>query len=167
MWTMLNSLLVNQGSMPVRRERSSGLRPRRREAMRAQIRSSLGSVGTVPLEPFSPWAQARSSQRRRRWPVSRERTGLLQSGLKGAVNGHNLAGGLHLGTEPAVSGGELIEGPAGYLDDAVVEGGFEGSSGLAGDGVGDFVQCLADGGSWRRRVRWDSRWPCWPGRSCG
>ena len=71
--------------------------------------------------------------------------GLLQCGLKGAVNGHDLACGLHLGSESAVSGGELVEGPAGYLDDAVVEGGLEGGSGLAGDGVGDFVQCLADG----------------------
>ena len=71
--------------------------------------------------------------------------GLLQGGFKGAVDGHDLAGGLHLGAETAVAGGELVEGPPGNLDHAVVQGGFEGGPGLAGDGVGDPVQGLAHG----------------------
>ena len=41
--------------------------------------------------------------------------------------------------------GELVEGPARDLDDAVVEGGLEGGGGLAGDGVRDFVEGPADG----------------------
>ncbi len=42
-------------------------------------------------------------------------------------------------------GSELVEGPARYLDDDVVQGRLEGGEGLAGYPVGYLVQGLADG----------------------
>ena len=39
--------------------------------------------------------------------------GLHQGTLKGVGNGHNLAGGLHLGAQSTAGGGELIKGQAG------------------------------------------------------
>ena len=71
--------------------------------------------------------------------------GLVEGGFHGALDGHDLAGGLHLGAEAAVATGELVEGPARDLDYHVVQGRLEGGGGLPGDGVGDFVQGAADG----------------------
>ena len=45
----------------------------------------------------------------------------------------------------AVAERELVEGPARDLDDAVVERRLEGGGRLAGDGVRDLVERLADG----------------------
>ena len=71
--------------------------------------------------------------------------GLLKGGLEGAVDGHHLAGGLHLRPDGAVACGELVEGPPRNLDDAVVEGRLEGGLGPLRDGVGYLVQPFADG----------------------
>ena len=71
--------------------------------------------------------------------------GLHQRALKGVVDGHDLTGGLHLGAEGVVRVNELVERPARELDNAVVEGRLEARLGLAGNGVGDLVQTVADG----------------------
>ena len=65
--------------------------------------------------------------------------------LEGASDGHDLSGALHLGAEVAVHGAELVEGPAGDLDDHVVDGRLEGGIGGAGDLVGDLVEGVSDG----------------------
>ena len=70
--------------------------------------------------------------------------GLHQCALKGVVDGHDLTGGLHLGAEGVVRVDELVKRPARELDDTVVEGRLEAGLGLAGDGVRDLVQTVAD-----------------------
>ncbi len=70
---------------------------------------------------------------------------LVERCAEGAVDGHDLAGGLHLRAERAVGAGELVEREARQLDDDVVEGRLERSDGRAGDRVGDLVQPPADG----------------------
>ena len=57
--------------------------------------------------------------------------GLHQRGLEGAVDGHDLAGGLHLRADGAVGLVELVERPARDLDDDVVDGRLEAGHGLA------------------------------------
>ena len=69
--------------------------------------------------------------------------GLHQGPLEGVGDGHDLAGGLHLGAQGAAGGGELVEGQTGDLQHAVVQRGLEAGGGLAGDGVGDLVQGIA------------------------
>ena len=69
----------------------------------------------------------------------------LQCGLKAAVYGHNLAGGLHLGVYDAVSGGELVKRPARYLDHHVVQGRLKRGHRFARHLVGYLVQPLAHG----------------------
>ena len=70
--------------------------------------------------------------------------GLHQRALEAVVDGHDLAGRLHLGAEGVVRVDELVERPARELDDAVVEGRLEARLGLAGNGVRDLVQTVAD-----------------------
>ena len=70
--------------------------------------------------------------------------GLVQRRAEGALDGHDLAGGLHLRAQGAVGGGELVEGEARQLDHHVVEGRLEGGHGGAGDGVGDLVEPSPD-----------------------
>ena len=65
--------------------------------------------------------------------------------LEGPSDGHDLPGALHLGSEVAVHGAELVEGPAWDLDDHVVDGRLEGGIGGAGDLVGDLVEGVSDG----------------------
>ena len=65
--------------------------------------------------------------------------------LERAVDRHHLAGRLHLRAERAITGGELVEGPAGDLDDAVVEGWFKGGGRALRDAVRDLVEALAGG----------------------
>jgi len=71
--------------------------------------------------------------------------GLHQRALEGVGDGHDLAGGLHLGAQGAAGGSELVEGQAGDLQHAVVDGGLEAGGGLAGYRVGDLVQGIAQG----------------------
>ena len=66
--------------------------------------------------------------------------GLAEGGLEAALDGHDLTGRLHLGSEAAIGLGELVEGPARDLDHAVVEGGLKGGARLAGDRVGHLVE---------------------------
>ena len=70
---------------------------------------------------------------------------LLHRRLEGAVDGHDLAGGLHLRSERPVGAGELIEGPTRDLHDDVVERGLECGGGPLRDRIRDLVQPFADG----------------------
>ena len=85
-----------------------------------------------------------------------ERTqGFLQRRLERPVDGHDLAGRLHLRAERAIRRGELVEGPPRDLHDDVVERGLEGSGRLLRDRVRYLVKPLADrdlGGDARDRV---------------
>ena len=71
--------------------------------------------------------------------------GLHQRHLKAGGDGHDLAGGLHLGTQLAAGVGKLIEGPLGHLHHNVVQRGLKAGAGLAGDVVFDLVQGVAQG----------------------
>ena len=71
--------------------------------------------------------------------------GLHQRHLKAGGDGHDLAGGLHLGTQLAAGVGKLIEGPLGHLHHDVVDGRLKAGAGLACDVVLDFVQRVAKG----------------------
>ena len=71
--------------------------------------------------------------------------GLHQRHLKAGGDGHDLAGGLHLGTQLAAGVGKLIEGPLGHLHHNVVQRGLKAGTGLAGDVVFDLVQGVAQG----------------------
>ena len=70
---------------------------------------------------------------------------LVERRAEGAVDGHDLAGRLHLRAERAVGARELVEREARQLDDHVVERRLEGGDRRAGDGVGDLGQPPADG----------------------
>ena len=69
---------------------------------------------------------------------------LHQRALKRVVDCHDLAGRFHLGAKRVVRIDELVKRPARELDHAVVDGRLEAGLGLAGDGVGDLVQAVAD-----------------------
>ena len=71
--------------------------------------------------------------------------GLHQRHLKAGGDGHDLTGGLHLGTQLAAGVGKLIEGPLGHLHHNVVQRGLKAGAGLAGDVVFDLVQGVAQG----------------------
>ena len=70
--------------------------------------------------------------------------GLHQRALKAVVDGHDLAGGLHLGAKRIVRIHELVERPARELDHAVVDGRLETGLGFFSHGVLDLVQAVAD-----------------------
>ena len=65
--------------------------------------------------------------------------GLHQGHLKGVADGHDLAGGLHLGAQLPLGVDELVEGPLGELNRHVVQGGLEGGVGDARHRVLDLV----------------------------
>ncbi len=71
--------------------------------------------------------------------------GLHQRHLEAGGDGHDLAGGLHLGTQGARGVGKLVEGPFRQLHHDVIQGGLEAGAGLAGDVVFDFVQGVPQG----------------------
>ena len=100
-----------------------------------QLLATLSHVQVAPLPVFPE---------QRRVGLLQSARGFLQGGLKAAVDGHDLAGGFHLGGDVAVAVGELVEGPAGYLHHAVVQGRLEGRAGAAGYGVGDLIQTPTD-----------------------
>ena len=70
---------------------------------------------------------------------------LQERPLEGTVYAHDLAGGLHLGTQGLIRVHEFIEGPAGELHHTVVQGRLEASLCLLCDCIGDFIQAVADG----------------------
>src|SRR6266704_2337168 len=69
----------------------------------------------------------------------------LQRRLERSVDGHGLAGGLHLGVDGPVGGGELVEGPARKLHNQVIEGWLERGRRLSRNRVGDLVEALPYG----------------------
>ena len=69
---------------------------------------------------------------------------LVERGAEGAVDGHHLAGRLHLRAEPPIGGRELVEREARQLDHDVVERGLEGGHRRPGDRVGDLGEPPAD-----------------------
>ena len=71
--------------------------------------------------------------------------GLHQRHLEAGSNGHDLAGGLHLGAQLPGGVGKLVEGPLGHLHHDVVQGRLKAGAGLAGDVVFDLVQGVAQG----------------------
>ena len=71
--------------------------------------------------------------------------GLHHGVLKVVADGHDLAGGHHLGAQRLVGVDELIKGPLRVLDHDVVQRRLEAGAGLAGDVVGDLIQRVADG----------------------
>ena len=80
-----------------------------------------------------------------RMAVLEARPRLEKGLLEAAPYGHDLACRLHRCPDGAVGGAELVEGPARYLDHAVVEGRLEGRCrALAGDRVGQLVEGVAD-----------------------
>ena len=78
-------------------------------------------------------------------PDFRPPDGLHQCHLKAGGDGHDLAGGLHLGAQGAGGVGEFVEGPFRHFNDDIVQGGLETGAGLAGDVVFDFVQGVPQG----------------------
>ena len=71
--------------------------------------------------------------------------GLHEGHLEAGADGHDLAGGLHLGAQLAGGVGELVEGPLGHLHHDVVQRRLKAGAGLAGDVVFDLVQGVAQG----------------------
>ncbi len=116
--------------------------------MSAHRRSSVAGRGQAQRGAFlqrQPLGPRRVLPEQRAAAYLQRAHRLLEGGLEAAVDGHDLAGGLHLGADAAFAEGELVEGPARYLHHHVVQGRLEGGGGLLGDGVGDLVQALADG----------------------
>ena len=70
---------------------------------------------------------------------------LVQRRPERPVDGHHLAGRLHLAAERAVGARELVEREARQLDDDVVEGGLERRDGRAGHDVRDLGEPAPDG----------------------
>ncbi len=71
--------------------------------------------------------------------------GFQQRGLEGPVDRHDLAGRLHLRPQFPVGADEFVERPTREFQDHVVDGRFEAGFGLAGHGVLDLVEPIADG----------------------
>ncbi len=71
--------------------------------------------------------------------------GLLDGLLEVSADGHDLTDGLHAGAEAGRDLVELLEVPAGHLDDAVIEGGLEAGGGGVGDAVLDLDEVFAEG----------------------
>src|SRR5208283_4783405 len=65
---------------------------------------------------------------------------LLQGLFEGAADGHHFPHRFHGGGEEVLGPGEFLEGPAGDLDYAIVNGGLERGVGLPGDVVVDLIQ---------------------------
>ncbi len=70
---------------------------------------------------------------------------LLEGLLEGPADGHGFAHGFHRGGEDILRLRELLEGPAGDLHHAVIEGRLEGSHGFPGDVIGELIEGIADG----------------------
>ena len=63
--------------------------------------------------------------------------------FKAVADGHDLAGGHHLGAQRFVRVDEFVKGPLGVFHHHVVQRRFKAGAGLAGDVVGDLVQRVA------------------------
>lgn len=69
--------------------------------------------------------------------------GLDKGAFKGAVDGHDFAGGLHLRADLTVGEREFFEGPAREFQHHIVNGRFEAGLRIAGDGIGDLIEVHA------------------------
>ena len=69
--------------------------------------------------------------------------GLHQRHLEAGCDGHDLAGGLHLGSQLPAGIGKLVKRPLGHFHHDVVNGRLEAGAGLAGDVVLDLIQRVA------------------------
>ena len=65
--------------------------------------------------------------------------------LKGLTNGHDLAGGLHLGAQGALGVHKLVKGPLGHLHHHIIQRRFEAGVGGARHRVADLPQGVAYG----------------------
>ena len=65
--------------------------------------------------------------------------------LKAGGNGHDLAGGLHLGAQLPAGAVELVKGPLGELHHHVIHRRLKARASLASDVVGDLVEIVAQG----------------------
>ena len=111
----------------------------------------------------SPGATRRDPRRaaRRRPARARGRASSTSAEPKARVDGHDLAGRLHLAAERPVGAGELVEREAGQLDHDIVERGLEGGHGRARHDVRDLGQAPSDGDLAATRAI-GSRSPCRP-----
>ena len=71
--------------------------------------------------------------------------GLHQRHLKAGGDGHDLAGGFHLGAQGPAGVCKLVKGPLGHLHHDIVQRRLEAGAGLASDVVFDLVQAVAQG----------------------
>ena len=76
-------------------------------------------------------------------PHFRAPDGLHQRHFKAGCNGHDLAGGLHLGSQLPAGIGKLVKGPLGHFHHDVVQRRLKAGAGLAGNVVFDLVQRVA------------------------
>ncbi len=65
--------------------------------------------------------------------------------LKGGADGHNFAGGFHLCAKSPLGVDEFVKRPFREFDDHIVQSRLEAGAGLAGDGVFNFTERIADG----------------------
>ena len=69
--------------------------------------------------------------------------GFEEGTFQGAIERHDFAGGFHLGADFAICQGEFFEWPSWEFAYHIVDGRFEASFCIFGDGVGDFIQVEA------------------------
>ena len=93
------------------------------------------SCGQLPLRIFPEPAATSWLERADRFQQSRPEL---------AVDGHGLAGRLHLHAQLAIGGGELVEWPARQLDDHVVDRRLESGRSTAGRGIRHLVEAAPE-----------------------
>ena len=127
------SLERNQQSIMVFSCISSTVTPRFRSSYTANSRSSVACTA------ISHRASSVSAANLGRFRVSREisapRTAFIRAISKVSADGHDLAGGLHLGAQVPLGVDELVKGPLGELHRHVVQSRLESGVGHPGDGV--------------------------------
>jgi len=69
----------------------------------------------------------------------------LKGLFEGAPDGPGFGHGFHWGGQKIPGFGKFFKGPPGNFHHAVIQGGFEGGHGFAGDIVGDFIQGIPHG----------------------
>ena len=65
--------------------------------------------------------------------------------FKAVADGHDFAGGFHLGAQGSLSINKFVKGPAREFDNNVVNHGFKTGRRLAGDVIDDFIEAKAHG----------------------
>ncbi len=131
------------------------------EAERIGPRELRGQEFPEAASAFHPGGRGRQVDHQAE-PFDLQRTDRLLERLpEGPADRHRLADRFHRRGQEILRLGELLEGPAGNLDDAVIDRRLEGGHGLAGDVVREFRQgCSrrpASPRSWRSEIRSPSR----------